>query len=238
MTRSSCLGHCASLFRRVCGGLSGSTDAAAIFLCFSTAAGLGKFQRFSGLRRPRTNRSGRSKRLRETPQCECASSPDSGIQSHSPHINPAFGLSLSLRHHDWKGTRRIPILHRVTCSLSKQRRVPTVQPHLSVSMQKRSHRSLFSSCLVSPWEYRKFWTSSGNPHHFGPHENSGKNNTFVGNTGTFVKRSTCLARRAWKAGKLAASRSEYLFIFPVDHGVCVLASMSYSRALWIRTLKS
>ena len=39
---------------------------AAIFLQFSIAASLREFPMFSGLRRPRTNRSGRSARLRET----------------------------------------------------------------------------------------------------------------------------------------------------------------------------
>ena len=39
-------------------------------------------------------------------------------------------------------------------SVSLQIRVPTVQPHLSVSTQKRSHRCLFSSCSVAPWRYK------------------------------------------------------------------------------------
>ena len=37
-----------------------------------------------------------------------------------------------------KGSGSISISHRVTCSVSMQRRVPTVQPHLSVSTQKKS----------------------------------------------------------------------------------------------------
>ena len=87
---SGCLGHCATLFRRVCSGLEWSTDAAARFWYFSIAASLRETQMVGGLRRPRANRQGDSERLRETrTQCESASSP--GIVS-SKRLAPRWTI--------------------------------------------------------------------------------------------------------------------------------------------------
>ena len=49
---SGCPGHCATLFRQVCGLLAGSTDAAAIFWYLSMAANLQEFVMFSELLPP------------------------------------------------------------------------------------------------------------------------------------------------------------------------------------------
>ena len=119
---------------------------------FSIAASLREFLMFSGLRWRRTNRSSRSLRLQETrTQCECASSLD--LESFSTS-NPPSGCPRYCATLIGKGSGSISISHRLTRSVSVQMRVPTVQPHLSVSTQKRSHRCLFSSCFVSPWGYK------------------------------------------------------------------------------------